>query len=68
MQIGMSPQELGDRIYAVGNSSLSGAIQYCIDENVSERIAQIVDNSLEISLSNDKDFNQLYVDYMFFNI
>jgi len=66
MQIGMIPLELGDRIHAVGNSSLSGAIQYCLDENESEKIGQIVDNSLEISLSNDKDFNQLYVDYMFF--
>jgi len=66
IQIGMIPQELGDRIHAVGNSSLSGAIQYCLDENESEKIGQIVDNSLEISLSNDKDFNQLYVDYMFF--
>jgi uncharacterized 2Fe-2S/4Fe-4S cluster protein (DUF4445 family) len=66
MQIGMIPQELGDRIHAVGNSSLSGAIQYCLNENESEKIGQIVDKSLEISLSNDKDFNQLYVDYMFF--
>jgi len=56
------------RIHAAGNSALNGAIQYCIDENEFERIVQIIVDSLEINLTNDKDFNQLRVDFMFFLI
>lgn len=64
--IGMIPEEFRGKIRAVGNSSLSGAIRYCIEESESVGIVQIVANAAEINLSNDKDFNQLYVDYMFF--
>lgn len=64
--IGMIPEELRAKIRAVGNSSLSGAIRLCIEESESAGIAQIVANAAEINLSSDKDFNQLYVDYMFF--
>lgn len=66
IEIGMLPAELDGRIRAVGNSSLSGAIQYSTSEPESEKISHILDISTEINLSNDKDFNELYVEHMFF--
>jgi len=66
IRIGMLPQEFEGKIRAVGNSSLSGAVSYCLHSGQSGKMEQIVSNASEISLSNDKDFNQLYVDYMYF--
>ena len=64
--IGMLPEEFRGKIRAVGNSSLNGAIRYSLDKEESGRINRIVESSTEIALASDKDFNQLYVDYMFF--
>ena len=64
--IGMLPEEFRGRIYAVGNSSLSGAIRYSIDPDESSEAGKILGSSTEINLSSDKDFNRLYVDYMYF--
>lgn len=64
--IGMLPEEFRGKIKAVGNTSLGGAIRYSLDKNESGKIKSIVSDSTEIALANDKDFNQLYVDYMFF--
>jgi len=67
IRIGMLPEELRGKIRAVGNSSLSGAIEYCVGGDASGRIEKIIEKSSEISLSSDKDFNDLYVDHMFFS-
>lgn len=64
--IGLLPEELHDRILAVGNSSLSGTVAYLTDETAAERIERIAAMSEEIPLSTDKDFNRFYTDYMFF--
>lgn len=66
VQIGMIPEELEDRIKTVGNSSLGGAIRYLTDGNGDETLTGIVNKSLEISLSTDKDFNEFYMEHMFF--
>jgi uncharacterized 2Fe-2S/4Fe-4S cluster protein (DUF4445 family) len=64
--IGLLPEELHDKISAVGNSSLGGAVVYLTEEDAPQRIEHIVELSEEISLATDKDFNQFYTDYMFF--
>lgn len=66
IHIGLLPKELAGRIKAVGNSSLGGAIQYLLEEKASERVEKILQLSTEIHLSNDKDFNELYIEHMFF--
>lgn len=66
MAIGMFPEEFKDRIEAIGNSSLSGAVRYLQDERSMERISRIVEISKEINLSADKDFNDFYMDSMLF--
>ena len=51
---------------SVGNSSLGGAVEYLAGPEAGRRLMQIVERSTEIELSSDKDFNQFYTDYMFF--
>lgn len=64
--IGLLPEELHDKIVAVGNSSLGGATLYLTEPEAAQHLAQIVSVSEEIGLSTDLDFNRFYTDYMFF--
>jgi uncharacterized 2Fe-2S/4Fe-4S cluster protein (DUF4445 family) len=67
--IGLLPEELKDRIITVGNSSLAGAIQYLTDRAAQEAIDQIISVAEEIHLSNQEEFNELYIKYMsFYNL
>lgn len=64
--IGMLPEEFKGRIEAVGNSSLAGAEDYLKDTEGDKTIRKILDVSEEINLSADKEFNDFYMDAMFF--
>lgn len=66
--IGLIPPELSDRVIPVGNTALAGACEYLCgpaQEN-GERMRHIVENSREINLAMHPDFNELYLQYMFF--
>lgn len=67
IHIGLLPEELKGKIKAIGNSSLAGAVQFLIEEDMKERMEKIVSISQEVRLSNDKDFNNLYVNHMCFS-
>lgn len=64
--IGMLPEEFSDRIEAVGNSSLAGAVKYAVASDGKDRLRTLIEVSEEISLSSDKDFNELYMEHMMF--
>lgn len=64
--IGMFPQEFSGKIEAIGNSSLGGAVKYLGEANAKEELARLINISSEINLSNDKDFNEYYMNHMFF--
>ncbi|MFI3172892.1 MAG: ASKHA domain-containing protein [Eubacteriales bacterium] len=65
--IGMLPEELLDRVKTVGNTSLKGAIRYsCISDEEIGVLEHIVGISEEVSLSEDKYFNEQYVEQMLF--
>ena len=64
--IGLFPEELKDKIVPVGNSSLNGAALYLKSEKQKQSARNIVNTAEEISLAMDDDFNQFYMDYMFF--
>lgn len=64
--IGLLPKECEGKIEAVGNSCLKGAIAKLLEPDADEVIEKIRSVSEEIRLSNDKDFNEFYMDYMFF--
>lgn len=64
--IGMLPAEFSGRIEAIGNSSLAGAVKYLTHRAGEKEIQSLIHASTEINLSTDKDFNELYIDSMFF--
>lgn len=81
IQIGMFPKEFSEKIEAVGNSSLAGAAKYLgsakqikkapmglleSEKSGEQELLEIVNVSKEIALSADKDFNEFYMDAMFF--
>lgn len=66
MIIGLLPREFEGKIQTVGNSSLGGALRYLTHEDGEAEILDILSHCTEIDLSKDADFNELYMDYMFF--
>ncbi|MCH1984207.1 ASKHA domain-containing protein [Ruminococcus sp. OA3] len=66
MVLGLIPREFDGKIKAVGNSSLGGALRYLINDDSKEKLEMILEHSSEIDLSTDADFNDLYMEHMFF--
>lgn len=64
--IGLLPKDCEAKIEAVGNSCLKGTIARLMNPEAETAIEAIRGVSEEIRLSNDKDFNEFYMDYMFF--
>lgn len=64
--IGMFPEEWKTKTTAIGNSSLAGAACYLTSTEAESRLKRLVEISAEIELASDKDFNELYMRYMFF--
>lgn len=66
VSIGLLPAELSDRLVTAGNTSLSGALAYLRDETAPARAERILSAAREIGLSADKDFNELYMEHMYY--
>lgn len=66
IDIGMLPEECAETIIPVGNSSLAGAVQYVREARSGETMEALSRSAEEISLALDKDFNELYLQYMSF--
>lgn len=64
--IGLLPSEFRGKIDAIGNSSLGGAVKFLTNEQSCDDMEKILDLSTEIDLSTDADFNDLYMEHMFF--
>lgn len=64
--IGIIPKEFIGRAKFLGNSSLGGAVRYLTDPNAGKAVENIIKISHEVGLSQDKDFNDLYMEHMFF--
>ncbi len=64
--IGLLPEELLDRMYPVGNSSLAGAVMAAHDPAILERMAKTAERSEETALAESPLFSDLYMDNMFF--
>ena len=65
MGIGLLPEELKSRVTAVGNASLAGAALYAADPSSAERFIHVKEIAGEFHLADHKDFQDLYVNYMF---
>ena len=59
ISIGMLPESFKDHIILCGNTSLSGAIKYCVDQK-----DIVIPDYEEIILANEDTFNDLYIEYM----
>ena len=66
VNIGLLPKKLYDKIIPVGNSALRGAISYLIEPDAPVRIESIVKAAVELQLSEQEEFNDLYLEYMYF--
>lgn len=64
--IGLLPEGCKDKIEAIGNSCLKGVVRYLTEDDAKERVGHIIGTSSEINLSSDKNFNELYMEYMYF--
>lgn len=64
--IGLLPDLVINKTQGVGNTSLSGAILAMTNPEVNDRIKHIISIAEEIHLSNDKDFNDIYIQHMSF--
>lgn len=64
--IGLLPKELLDRIIPVGNSAISGAVNYLLSKDADLRLELIIKEAKELQLSEHEEFNSLYPEYMYF--
>lgn len=64
--IGLFPKACEAKIEAVGNSCLKGAVKYLVEDDAKKETEELVKKAEEISLSTDKQFQQFYMDYMYF--
>lgn len=66
IRIGMLPKLHSGEIIPVGNSCLAGLEKYLFSTDGDSCLQKITDTAEEISLATEKDFFELYMDYMSF--
>lgn len=66
VQIGLLPEELQEKITAVGNSALAGAVLALNEADWQEKFEQLKEHAQEMILANEKQFNEYYIKYMMF--
>jgi uncharacterized 2Fe-2S/4Fe-4S cluster protein (DUF4445 family) len=64
--IGLLPEEIKDKVLALGNTSLSGAICAITDSEAKNKLDQIIASAEEIHLSNIDEFRDLFIKYLSF--
>ncbi len=64
--IGLFPAECEEKIKAVGNTSLKGAARYLLDPLAEGETKRIVETAKEVALSDSKEFQEFYMEYMYF--
>ena len=67
ISIGLLPEGFRGKIRIAGNSSLEGARLCLLDEANLQRAKHLALETEEISLGNDPDFNEYYMDAMYFS-
>ena len=64
--IGLFPPECEGKIEAAGNTSLKGAVRYLLDPLAEGEIKRIAKTAEEVSLSDSKEFQEFYMEYLSF--
>lgn len=65
--IGLLPEECLEKISAEGNTCLKGVEKALIDNMANDRMRNLAETAEEVQLSNDKQFQKFYMDYMYFD-
>jgi uncharacterized 2Fe-2S/4Fe-4S cluster protein (DUF4445 family) len=66
VHIGLLPEQLKEKIVAIGNSSLAGATRYVIDPEFPAKLDLLIGIAREIHIANEEEFQELYIQYMNF--
>ena len=66
IRIGLMPAELLDRVKVIGNAAGTGAVLSLISENCLAECDRIAENAAYVELSSSIDFQNEYVDNMYF--
>jgi len=66
VMIGLLPEALMNKVKVVGNASLSGAIMSLSDSETIKKMQDIISSAEEVHLSNEDDFNDLFINYLSF--
>lgn len=64
--IGLLPEECLEKISAEGNTCLKGVEKALTDRAAQERLRYLAEIAEEVQLSNDKQFQEFYMEYMYF--
>ena len=66
VKIGLIPRALIDKIKISGNTSLGGAVKFLLDQTSKSSMDRILKISKTINLSANSNFNNLFIDNMYF--
>lgn len=66
VSIGLFPEQLKNKLVPVGNAALNGTLKELFGECDGEKEKSCIASASELSLSSDKEFNDLYMEYMYF--
>ena len=66
VRIGMIPEELKAKVSVAGNSSLGGCVKALVQSGAASRAVAIANGCEEINLSEDRLFNRLFTEFMYF--
>ncbi|MFD3158084.1 ASKHA domain-containing protein [Haloimpatiens sp. FM7330] len=66
VNIGLFPKELRNKVTPIGNSSLEGCKEFLLNSNCRKTLCEIIKKCNYIELSNNPDFNELFIENMIF--
>ena len=67
IKVGIFPEQLRDKIFVKGNTSLAGAVKYGLMSNRKQDMSQILQSMQLVNLAKANEFNRLYTDNILFN-
>jgi len=66
VRIGLFPGTLAEKVKVLGNGALKGAAALLVQEELKEKIDEIVSKAVCVNLGSTQEFNDKYVEEMFF--
>jgi uncharacterized 2Fe-2S/4Fe-4S cluster protein (DUF4445 family) len=66
VEIGLLPRQLQSKVKVAGNTALGGAIHYLFSSSGKRVINQLLAVSSHLDLAADPEFNELFIEHMYF--